>query len=144
MRPIYGGIATRAIALATDAALTLVLFMSIVGVAALVASLVGGLRPAWLVGALLASGGLLVAGTYFVLFWSSAGQTPGMRLLHVRVLGPEGKPPSVGRSLVRLVGLGLSIVPLFAGFIPVLFTEQRRGLADFLAGTVVLYEDARP
>jgi uncharacterized RDD family membrane protein YckC len=144
VRPIYGGIATRAIALATDAALTLVLFMSIVGVAALVASLVGGLRPAWLVGALLASGGLLVAGTYFVLFWSSAGQTPGMRLLRVRVLGPEGKPPSVGRSLVRVVGLGLSIVPLFAGFIPVLFTEQRRGLADFLAGTVVLYEDARP
>jgi uncharacterized RDD family membrane protein YckC len=144
VRPVYGGIATRAIALATDAALTIVLFMSIVGVAALVASLVGGLRPAWLVGALLASGGLLVAGTYFVLFWSAAGQTPGMRLLRVRVLGPEGKPPSFGRSLVRLVGLALSIVPLFAGFIPVLFTEQRRGLADFLAGTVVLYEDARP
>jgi uncharacterized RDD family membrane protein YckC len=144
VRPVYGGIATRAIALATDAALTIVLFMSIVGAAALVASLVGGLRPAWLVGALLASGGLLVAGTYFVLFWSAAGQTPGMRLLRVRVLGPEGRPPSVGRSLVRLVGLALSIVPLFAGFIPVLFTEQRRGLADFLAGTVVLYEDARP
>ena len=144
VRPVYGGIATRAIALAADAALTTVLFMSIVGVASLVASLVGGLRPAWLVGVFLASGGLLVAGTYFVLFWSAAGQTPGMRLLHVRVFGPEGKPPSVGRSLVRLVGLLLSIVPLFAGFIPVLFTEQRRGLADFLAGTVVLYEDARP
>jgi uncharacterized RDD family membrane protein YckC len=144
MRPVYGGIATRAIALAADAALVIVAFMSIVGVAALVASLVGGLRPAWLVGALLASGGLLVAGTYFVLFWSAAGQTPGMRLLRVRVFGPEGQPPSVGRSLVRLVGLLLSIVPLFAGFVPVLFTEQRRGLADFLAGTVVLYEDARP
>ena len=144
VRPVYGGIATRAIALAADAALIIVLFMSIVGVAALIGSLVGGLRPAWLVGALLASGGLLVAGTYFVLFWSAAGQTPGMRLLRVRVFGPEGQPPSVGRSLVRLVGLLLSIVPLFAGFIPVLFTEQRRGLADFLAGTVVLYEDARP
>ena len=44
------GIATRAIALATDAALTIVLFMSVVGIAALVASLVGGLRPEWLVG----------------------------------------------------------------------------------------------
>jgi uncharacterized RDD family membrane protein YckC len=144
VRSVYGGIATRAIALATDAALTGVIFMSIVGIAALVASLVGGLRPAWLVGALLASGWLLVAGTYFVLFWSSAGQTPGMRLLHVRVFGREGKPPSVGRSLVRLVGLALSIVPLFAGFVPVLFTEHRRGLADFLAGTVVLYEDTHP
>ena len=143
-RATYGGIATRAIALATDAALTVVLFMSIVGIAALVGSLVGGLRPEWLVGALLASGWLLVVGTYFVLFWSSAGQTPGMRLLHLRVLGPEGRPPSFGRSLVRLVGLWLAIVPLFAGFVPVLFTEQRRGLADFLAGTVVLYDDTRP
>ena len=67
-----------------------------------------------------------------------------MRLLRVRVLGPEGRPPSFGRSLVRLVGLGLAIVPLFAGFVPVLFTERRRGLPDFLAGTVVFYDDTRP
>lgn len=137
---VHGGIATRAVALAADTALTLVLFMSVVGMAALVSSLVGGLRPEWLVGVLLASGWMLIAGGYFVLFWSSVGQTPGMRLLHVRVAGPTGRPPSIGRSLARLVGLVLSIVPMFAGFIPVLFTERRRGLADFLAGTVVLYE----
>ena len=142
-RPAYGGIATRAIALAADAAVTLVLFMSVVGIAALVASLVGGLRPEWLVGALLASGWILVAGTYFVLFWSSAGQTPGMRLLRVRVHGPAGDPPSIGRSLVRLVGLVLAIVPMFAGFIPVLFSNRRRGLPDYLAGTVVVYDGTR-
>jgi uncharacterized RDD family membrane protein YckC len=144
MRSSYGGIATRAIALATDAALTIVLYMAVVGVAALVASLVGGLRPAWLAGVLLASGwGLLVA-SYFALFWSTAGQTPGMRLLGVRVRGPAGEPPSLARSLVRFVGLLLAIVPMFAGFLPVLFTERRRGLQDFLAGTVVVYDDARP
>ncbi len=142
-RAKYGGIATRAIALAIDAAVTIVIFMSVVGVAALVASLVGGLRPAWLVGALLASGWTLVAGTYFVLFWSSAGQTPGMRLLNVRVQGPTGGNPSVGRSLVRLIGLVLAIVPMFAGFLPILFSERRRGLPDFLAGTVVLRDDSR-
>ncbi|MGH3135076.1 MAG: RDD family protein [Gaiellaceae bacterium] len=141
-RPLYGGIATRALALATDAAVTIVIFMSVVGMAALVASLVGGLRPAWLVGALLGSGWMLVVGTYFVLFWSAAGQTPGMRLLHIRVRGPAGDYPSIGRSLVRLVGLVLAIVPMFAGFVPVLFTERRRGLPDFLAGTVVLYDDS--
>jgi uncharacterized RDD family membrane protein YckC len=139
----YGGIATRAIALATDAAVTIVLFMSAVGVAALVASLVGGLRPAWLAGVLLTAGWAVLVGTYFVLFWSTAGQTPGMRLLGLRVRGPTGEPPSVARSLVRLVGLVLAIVPMFAGFVPVLFTERRRGLQDFLAGTVVVYEDAR-
>jgi uncharacterized RDD family membrane protein YckC len=138
----YGGIVTRAIALATDAALTIVLLMSITGVVALVASLVGGLRPEWLVGALLGSGWMLLTGTYFVLFWSSAGQTPGMRLLRVRVRGPDGTP-SLGRSLVRFIGLVLAIVPLFAGFVPVLFTERRRGLPDFLAGTVVVYVGSR-
>ena len=139
-RPVYAGIATRAIALTTDAALTIVLFMSVVGMAALVSSLVGGLRPEWLVGALLASGWMLVVATYFALFWSSAGQTPGMRLMRIRVHGPGGAAPSLARSIVRLVGLVLAIVPLFLGFVPVLFTVRRRGLPDFLAGTVVLYD----
>jgi uncharacterized RDD family membrane protein YckC len=142
-RPIYAGIATRAIALAIDAAVTIVLYMAAVGIVALIASLVGSLRPEWLVGVLLTCGFTLTAGGYFVLFWSAAGQTPGMRLLRIRVRGPAGENPSTGRSLVRLVGLVLAIVPLFAGFVPVLFTEQRRGLPDFLAETVVLYDDVR-
>jgi uncharacterized RDD family membrane protein YckC len=120
-----------------------VLFMSATGLAALVASLVGGLRPEWLVGALLASGWMLLAGAYFVLFWSAAGQTPGMRLLRLRVRGPNGDAPAIGRSVVRLIGLVLAIVPLFAGFLPVLFNERRRGLPDFLAGTVVVHDSAR-
>ena len=141
-RPVYAGIATRAAALAVDAGVTIVLVMIGVGVAALVASLVGGLRPEWLVSALLASGWAFVVGTYFALFWCSAGQTPGMRLLRIRLHGPGGVPPSLGRSLLRFVGLVLAIVPLFAGFIPVLFTERRRGLPDILAGTVVVYDEA--
>lgn len=137
----YGGIVTRAVGLATDVALTILLFMSVVGIASLVSSLVGGLRPAWLAGALLASGWAVLTAAYFVLFWSTSGQTPGMRLLRLRVRAPGGGAPSAGRSLVRFVGLLLAIVPLFAGFVPVLFTERRRGLQDFLAGTVVVYEE---
>jgi uncharacterized RDD family membrane protein YckC len=49
--------------------------------------------------------------------------------------------PSVYRSLVRFVGLILAIVPLFAGFLPVLFDSRRRGLQDFLSGTVVIDSD---
>ena len=142
--PAYAGVATRALALATDAALTIVIWMSLVGLGALISTLVGSLRPQWLVGALLAFGWSLVVGAYFVLFWSSAAQTPGMRLLRLRVRGPTGDAPSVGRSLVRFVGLVLAIVPLFAGFLPILFTERRRGLPDLLAGTVVVYEHPQP
>jgi uncharacterized RDD family membrane protein YckC len=139
----YGGIVTRAIALATDAALTIVIFMSVVGVAALVSSLVGGLRPAWLAGALLGAAWLIIFATYFVLFWSTTGHTPGMRLLRVRVRRrePESGPPSVARSIARFVGLVLAIIPMFVGFVPVLFSRERRGLPDYLGGTVVVYDE---
>jgi uncharacterized RDD family membrane protein YckC len=139
-RPIYAGIVTRALALATDAIVTTVGFMAVVGVVALVASLVGGIGSNWVVGALLSSGWVLVAGTYFVFFWSTVGHTPGMRVLRLRLQDMEGDIPSVGRSIVRLVGLVLSIAFLFLGFVPVLFTAHRRGLADFLGGTTVVYD----
>ena len=113
-RFVYGGVATRAIALATDAALAIVLFTSVVGIASLVASLVGGLRPQWLVGVLLASGWLLVVGAYFVLFWSAAGQTPGNAATAVArppprwqaavarsSTGPHGRARTRDRAAVR-------------------------------------------
>jgi uncharacterized RDD family membrane protein YckC len=65
-----------------------------------------------------------------------------MRLMDVRVNVDGGGPPSIGRSIVRLIGLALAIVPLFAGFVPVLVDNRRRGLHDFLAGTVVVHTDA--
>ena len=139
-RTVCAGIVTRALALAVDVAATIGIHLLLVAVVALVASLVGGLRPQWLVGMLLGLGWILIAGGYFVLFWSTTGQTPGMRLFRLRVHS-GGAVPSVGRSIVRMVGLVLAIVPLFLGFVPVLFDERRRGLPDFLAGTVVEYED---
>jgi uncharacterized RDD family membrane protein YckC len=54
----------------------------------------------------------------------------------------DGRHPSIARSLVRLIGLGLAIVPLFLGFVPALVDLRRRALQDLLAGTVVLYADA--
>ena len=78
---------------------------------------------------------------YFVLFWSITGQTPGMRAMRLRVVTADGTPPSTWRAFVRLIGLLLAIVPMFAGFLPVLFDSKRRALPDYLAGTVVLYTD---
>jgi uncharacterized RDD family membrane protein YckC len=139
---LYAGMATRAVALAIDASAIILTFVSLAALVALISTLVGTLRPAWLVGALLGTGWALVAGGYFVLFWSGAGQTPGMRLLRLRLLGREGRPPSLGRSILRAIGTMVAIVPLFAGYLPVLFDDRRRGLPDFLARTVVVYEDA--
>jgi uncharacterized RDD family membrane protein YckC len=135
----FAGIATRAAALGVDAFLILAILTIVSGFIALITSLVGDLRPAWLAGLLLGSGGLLIAAGYLVLFWSSAGRTPGMHLLGLRVRRPSGEPPSVARSIVRTIGTWISIIPLFAGYIPVLFDARRRGLPDYLAGTEVVY-----
>jgi uncharacterized RDD family membrane protein YckC len=140
-RPLYAGVATRGAALAFDALAALVIFVTGSAVAALIASLVGGFGSHWLAGSLLGIEWLVVAGGYFVLFWSAAGQTPGMRLMRLRVSRPGGGGLSTGRAIVRVIGLALAIIPLFAGFLPALFDERRRALPDYLAGTVVLYDD---
>jgi uncharacterized RDD family membrane protein YckC len=140
--PGFAGLASRALALAIDAAAIIAIVAVGGAVLGLVASLVGELRPAWLVGLILASASLVVTAAYFLTFWTMTGQTPGMRLMRLRVLGPGAVPPSGGRALVRLVGLLLAIVPLFAGFLPVLFDRRRRALQDLIAGTVVVFDGA--
>jgi uncharacterized RDD family membrane protein YckC len=135
----YAGIATRAVALAIDVVVANVIVFVGGAILALVGSLVGDIRLDTLARLLAATAWTAVVGAYFVLFWSTAGQTPGMRLMGLRVMTYDGTHPGVGRSVVRLIGLGLAIVPLFLGFAPVLVDTQRRGLHDFMAGTVVLY-----
>jgi uncharacterized RDD family membrane protein YckC len=137
----YAGIATRGVALSIDAVLSQGIFVIGAALLGLIGSLVGEVRPGWLVPVALSAGWALTLASYFVGFWSVTGQTPGMRLMHLRVVARDGAPPGTGRGLVRLAGLLLSIVPLFAGFLPVLVDDRRRGLADFLAGTVVVYVD---
>lgn len=137
----YAGIATRAVALVVDVALVTAIVVVGAGLLGLVASLVGELRPQWLVVTLAGCAWGLTVTAYFVLFWSVTGQTPGMRAMRLRVVTADGTPPAFGRALVRLIGLLLAIVPLFAGFLPVLFDSKRRALPDYLARTVVLYAD---
>jgi len=138
----YAGVVTRAVALAVDVALAHLIVFAGGAVIALVGSLVGDVRLDTLARLIAAVAWVAVVGAYFVLFWSTAGQTPGMRLMGLRLMSSQtGTHPSVGRSVVRLIGLGLAIVPLFLGFVPVLFDAQRRGLPDFMARTVVLYAD---
>jgi uncharacterized RDD family membrane protein YckC len=141
---VYAGIVSRSVAFAVDLLLIVAIFTILSGFGALISSLVGQLRPTWLVGVLLGAGGAIVSAGYLIVFWSAAGRTPGMQLLRVRVRGPDGANPSMARSVVRTFGTWLAIIPLFAGYLPVLFDRRRRGLPDYLAGTEVVYDDRRP
>ena len=138
--PPYAGIVSRTVALAIDAGALTVGFAVASGVIGLILSLFTAVEvdsP----GAVLGGVGLwsLVVATYFVLFWTLAGETPGMRLMAVRVSNGAGDPPTLGQALRRLVGMVLAALPFFAGYLLVLVDDRRRGLHDMLAGTVVVY-----
>jgi uncharacterized RDD family membrane protein YckC len=141
---VFAGIATRGLGLLVDALAVTVISLLLGAAAGLVASLVGGIRPQWLADLLLGVDATVVGVGYFTLFWSTAGQTPGMRLMHVRVIRADrpGRELSFGRALVRWIGLQLAILLCFLGFLPALFDSRRRALPDYLAGTVVVYDDA--
>lgn len=138
----YAGVVTRGIALALDAALIQGALLLTAAMLALIASLVGGIHLSD-VGELLAAAAWLAAtAAYFVAGWSVTGRTPGQRAMELAVTTADGSgPPGVARSIVRVIGLALCIVPVFAGFLPALFDARRRGLHDMLAGSVVVGTD---
>jgi uncharacterized RDD family membrane protein YckC len=138
--PLYEGLVTRVIAFALDAAI--INLLAIVAAAGVALALSVLHLPNSLDPVLVALGGaayLLWTIGYFVVFWSSTGETPGDRVMRIRVcVADGGGPPRPSRALLRMVGLLLAAIPLFAGFLTILVDPRRRGVHDMLAGTVVV------
>ena len=137
--PAYEGLVTRGIAFAVDAAI-IDLIALVVGVGVGLALSLLSVSDNLQVVLLAVGGAAFVVWTvgYFTVFWSTTGQTPGNRLMHIRVCREDGTVLSPRRALLRFGALVLAALPLFAGFLPVLVDDRRRGLQDMLAGTVVV------
>jgi uncharacterized RDD family membrane protein YckC len=139
----YVGLATRTLAFAVDAAIITAAAWSTGAVVALCMSLIGVPGE---IKTLIATFGTVLATLfsigYFAFFWSARGQTPGDRMLGIRVVdAATGDPISGRRALVRVAGIVLAAIPLCAGFLLILVDSRRRGLQDRIARTVVI--DAR-
>jgi uncharacterized RDD family membrane protein YckC len=136
--PAYAGVVTRTIAFALDAAVIDLVAAVVAGVVVLVGSIFHVshvLRTVALtVGAVVF---VVWCIAYFVGFWATTGQTPGNRVMRLRVVRLDGGRLRPRQALARIVGLLVSF-PLLWGFVPILFTDRRRGVADMLAGTVVV------
>jgi uncharacterized RDD family membrane protein YckC len=96
----------------------------------------------WIGGAAVAIVFLLTFG-YFAIFeimWN--GQTPGKRVIGIRVVKDSGRPltppETIGRNLLRIVDQ----LPAFyaLGIVVALCNAQNRRLGDFLAGSIVVRE----
>lgn len=139
----YAGLATRTIAFALDAAI-------INGAAAMVGIAVGlGVSIMHLSEqvetALGVALGILYATwsvVYFIFFWATSGQTPGNRVMRIRVLdGRHLNPVRPVRGVIRFGALLLAALPLLAGFLIMLWDDRRRCLQDRIAHTVVIEEE---
>lgn len=129
------GLVTRGLALALDFG---VVNLGFVGVSALV-SLVFGRAAGTGAIVLGTSAWIIIGSVYLTTFWSLAGQTPGMRLLGIRIEAQGSRHIGARRATRRLVGLTLGLLPLGLGLIGAIASEDRRGLHDRLAGTEVVY-----
>lgn len=85
----------------------------------------------------------LIIALYFVMFWSLTGRTIGKWLLGLRVVSTAGRTPSIGRSMVRVLGYAISAVVFWAGYIWVLVDKNRRAWHDHMASTWVVYDYTR-
>jgi uncharacterized RDD family membrane protein YckC len=135
--PPQAGFVTRLMALALDAGILNVSFLVVSGLFALAASFVFPGEGAVI--AIGAGAWAIAAALYLVVFWATAGQTPGMRLMGIRLLARGSPEVGAGPALRRLAGVGLCGITLGIGFLPILFTQRRRGLQDMVAGTEVVY-----
>ena len=81
---------------------------------------------------------LVVTVLYDIGFWMLAGQTPGKRLLGLRVLRTDGQRLRIGNAIRRELAYLVSAI-LFLGFLWILLDDRRQGWHDKLAGTIVVY-----
>lgn len=81
---------------------------------------------------------------YFILFelwWN--GQTPGKRMLGLRVIRIGGQPVTVGASLIRNLLRTVDVYLVAVGVIVMLLNRSSRRLGDLAAGTLVVHEPGR-
>jgi uncharacterized RDD family membrane protein YckC len=133
----YVGLLTRVLSWAVDFLLiNLVAIITGLGVALVVAifPITKHLEPVFAA----IAGGVYVlwSAVYFVAFWSATGQTPGSRLMQVRLVNPDGGRVKPTRALVRWIAMNVAMIPLPWGFVPIPF--KRLGFPDWLAHTRVI------
>ena len=109
-------------------------------------SLVFAEMPKWTLAILIIILFLIFAG-YFILFeWIWNGQTPGKRLLKLRVIREDGRPitlwEAIARNLLRIFdAIPGFVLPIYSvGLITIFANNRDQRVGDIFAGTVVVRE----
>jgi uncharacterized RDD family membrane protein YckC len=81
---------------------------------------------------------LLISFVYTIGFWVAEGATPGKMAMGVKIVSTDGSPITGGQAVLRYFAEWLSALILFIGFFMIAWTPQKRGLHDYIAGTLVI------
>lgn len=102
--------------------------------------------PKWTIAILIIVIFLIFSG-YFILFeWLWNGQTPGKRLLKLRVIREDGRPitiwEAIARNLLRIFdAIPGFVFPVYSiGLISIFLNKRDQRIGDLFAGTVVVRE----
>ncbi|HMJ08645.1 MAG TPA: RDD family protein [Pyrinomonadaceae bacterium] len=102
--------------------------------------------PNWTIAIMIICLFLLFTG-YFILFeWLWDGQTPGKRLLKLRVIREDGRPitlwEAIARNLLRIFdSVPGFFIPIYSvGLIVIFLNKRDQRVGDIFAGTVVIRE----
>ena len=102
--------------------------------------------PKWLMAIMIFILFLLFAG-YFIFFeWLWDGQTPGKRLMKLRVIRDDGRPitlwEAIARNLLRVFdAVPGFLLPIYSvGLIVIFLSKRDQRVGDIFAGTVVIRE----
>lgn len=147
------GIGSRFLALLADSMIQFValivmmlFFVLIVSAASHGAGAAGAVSDTgskWAVAGIILFYFLLYWGYYslFEAFWN--GQTPGKKLLKIRVIKDAGRQitffEALARNLLRIIDMQLGYL---VGVVCMLCNKQQKRLGDFVAGTIVVHERA--
>ncbi|MEO7192022.1 MAG: RDD family protein [Vicinamibacterales bacterium] len=139
------GVGSRFLAMAIDTLLQAVLYLVIVAILFFLPVLrffVGALGGTYLPAVLFF--------TIFCIYWGYfaafeiawRGQTPGKRVMGLRVVRDSGRPVDAAASLLRNLLRAVDALPVFygVGVICMLLNRRSKRIGDLVAGTVVVYD----
>ncbi len=86
-------------------------------------------------------GWIVIFLSYFLFFWTYSGQTPGNKVMRIKVIDVYGETISSNQALLRLIiGYNVNIISYGLGFLWAIWDTDRQGWHDKIAKTYVVTE----
>jgi len=82
--------------------------------------------------------GFFVIHGYFIVLHALYGQTVGKKVLKIKVIRIEGKSVGWAAAILREIGEFVATLPLFLGYIWIVFDSKKQGWHDKIANTYVV------